>query len=120
MPKITAPDHPVHIATTAGVSLHLKARETREVASHIAMAAAQHGCSVDYGKDKAPAPVAFDPRRVEAAVRAIIDEGKASDLTVSGRPKTTAVSERLGVEVSAAEVQRAFEEVTHGNGASAT
>lgn len=117
MPEITAPDHPVHIGTTSGVSIHLGPGEKRTVPSHIAMLAAQHGCSVQ--QDKATAAKVTEAQ-VEAAVRALVEEGKPEDFTKSGEPKTAAVGARLGAEVSAAEVKRAFEKVTNsGNGANA-
>lgn len=111
MPEITAPDHEVHIGTTGGASVHLKAGETRQVPAYIAALAAQAGCNVTH---KAPAKPAHTA--IERVLQAMIKEGNPEEFNKGGRPKPGAVSARLGAEVTAAEIQPVWQAVSSVNG----
>ena len=113
MIKVTAPkDRSVRLRSTTGVSLHLAAGETRVVAPMFNVAAAHQGCAVQpIGSTPQPEsePVAQeDGSRIEAirsAINELIETGDSNELTAAGNPRTSAIRNRTGLEVTAAEIQ---------------
>jgi hypothetical protein len=105
--KITAPNRPVRISTTAGVVLSLKPGEVRYVQPFMATRAASAGCAV--GASEEPKP---DPERaaqLREVVQMLIDEGNPDHFTSNGRPRLNIVRAMLDFEPSTREVGEAFD-----------
>lgn len=110
---------PVRIATTAGVSFTLRPGEIRRLPPFVMTAATQAGCDVRTVEQTVAASEPLGNQRYArllTTLRRMVGKGYPNDFTTSGRPKALAVRREVGFEVSASELNRAFEEVMGDNG----
>lgn len=116
MVVVTAPkDRAVHLSSTGGSAVYLEAGETLALPDFFAVLAVAAGCAVVPQGAKQPVQeptqeeVSSRDEKIADAVRVIIDGGKKEHFTLQGKPRTAAVEEILGFDVSAQEVADAYE-----------
>jgi len=109
MIEVTAPkDRPVRLSSSVGVSINLKPGETRQVAPMFNVIAAEQGCSVRPVDEKpAPKESSEDNReeKIALAIEEIQTSGSTDEVTGQGNPRTAAIRNRTGLDVTAAEIQ---------------
>ena len=109
MIEVTAPkDRRVRLRSTVGISISLKPGETRRVAPMFNVCAAEQGCLVK-PVDNMPAPTqtSNDDRagEIAKAIEEIQASGSTDEVTGAGNPRTAAIRNRTGLDVTAAEIQ---------------
>lgn len=114
--KVQAPDYAVRLASTAGVTLNLAAREVREVPSFLVAVAFEKGCT-PAGGESAPAPnvddVPVGPGReslICEAIERVVERGDPGEFTKADppRPRKGSVEKEAGFAVTVAEIDAAY------------